>query len=535
MIYQHSSLLVAAKVVVPDGDDPLNREVEVAVPEWYLLPAMHGPQLRVASKDAPFRFVTPAELADSLLRPAFKEMEINLSKLGTKTMAPRQGAIKHLTEQHTGKLYTSTRSIACQKESPHEQPDNSQIFLVNAVPQERLKEVSDHIVIKTELEGTYTARVCRGIKVLLVAAGYAGDLESSHGPIPFDDFKWQQQFVQGRQLVTWEYMRDAWPAEFIKIVDGLLPGMLELLQQVEQRGKRELSTEESRVSAHVHSGLFFVASFLQLSAWKLYAHPNSPVYTDIPLFREDWFKAFHLEQYCPKVRGFQHMAEAVSQHVLDTNNSCNNVLIRARQQLQMPFNKRCTTAQSIRILSCAYTLVTGEAVSDTEAVAELEPKTAPAPAPLPCAGAHKVALPSADTLRCWWSTWYKGDRGYMPLRDYYSQTRPRVGKPEFLNPSKDPQKVWRRKHLLWELERQIGQGHEKKEVNADKVIRRWDLYMATKACGVDWSVPKLAHCFRALATTEHGLLVTDPACRVDEPEKCQANLAREAFVKVFVQ
>jgi hypothetical protein len=111
MIYQHSSLLVAAKVVVPDGDDPLNREVEVAVPEWYLLPAMHGTQLRVASKDAPFRFVTPAELADSLLRPAFKEMEINLSKLGTKTMAPRQGSIKYLTEQHTGQCHKNRHQL----------------------------------------------------------------------------------------------------------------------------------------------------------------------------------------------------------------------------------------------------------------------------------------------------------------------------------------------------------------------------------------------------------------------------------------
>ena len=97
-----SVCFVAASVVVPDGDDPLNREVEVAVPEWYLLPAMHGPQLRHASKDAPFRFIEPNQLADSLLRPAFKEMKINLSKLGTKTMAPRQQSIKYLTEQHTG-------------------------------------------------------------------------------------------------------------------------------------------------------------------------------------------------------------------------------------------------------------------------------------------------------------------------------------------------------------------------------------------------------------------------------------------------
>ena len=377
--------------------------------------------------------------------------------------------------------------------------------------------IKSHSVLKTELEGTYTARVCRGIKVLLVAAGYAGDLHSSHGPVPFDDFKWQQQFVQGRHLITWEYMRATWPAEFEKIVDGLLPGMLQLLQQVEQRGQRELSTEESRVSAHVYSALFFMAAFLQLSAWKLYKHSDSPVYTDIPLFRDDWFRAFHREQYCRKVRGFQRMAEAVSQHILDTNNSCNNVLIRARQQLDMPFNRKCTTAQSMRILMCAYTLATGEAVSDTEAVRELEATapSAPAPAPLPCPGAHKVSLPTAETLSCWWHAWQNGDRGYQPLCNYFPLTRPKVGKAEFLNPTKDPQRVWRKQHMLWELERQIGQGHQKKEDNAVKVIKRWDALMATKyACGIKWSVAKLAQCFKALAETQLEMLVTDPACRV---------------------
>ena len=312
-------------------------------------------------------------------------------------------------------------------------------------------------------------------------------------------------------------MRATWPAEFEKIVDGLLPGMLQLLQQVEQRGQRELSTEESRVSAHVYSALFFMAAFLQLSAWKLYKHSDSPVYTDIPLFRDDWFRAFHREQYCRKVRGFQRMAEAVSQHILDTNNSCNNVLIRARQQLDMPFNRKCTTAQSMRILMCAYTLATGEAVSDTEAVRELEASapSAPAPAPLPCPGAHKVSLPTAETLSCWWHAWQNGDRGYQPLCNYFPLTRPKVGKAEFLNPTKDPQRVWRKQHMLWELERQIGQGHQKKEDNAVKVIKRWDALMATKyACGIKWSVAKLAQCFKALAETQLEMLVTDPACRV---------------------
>ena len=107
-----------------------------------------------------------------------------------------------------------------------------------------------------------------------------------------------------------------------------------------------------------------MAAFLQLSVWKLYEHPNSSIYREIPLFRVDCFNAFHLEQYCPQVRSFQYMAEAICQHVLDPSISCNNVLIRAQQQLQMPFNATCTTAQSMRILICAYTLATRETISD---------------------------------------------------------------------------------------------------------------------------------------------------------------------------
>ncbi|KAL0029267.1 hypothetical protein WJX79_006205 [Trebouxia sp. C0005] len=111
LIHYYLRMSKLVSVVVPDGDDPLDREVEVAVPEWHLLPAMHGPQLRHASKDAPFRFIEPNQLADALLRPACKDMKINLSKLGTKTMAPMQGSIKYLTEQHTGhKKYQPLRN-----------------------------------------------------------------------------------------------------------------------------------------------------------------------------------------------------------------------------------------------------------------------------------------------------------------------------------------------------------------------------------------------------------------------------------------
>ncbi|KAL0018037.1 hypothetical protein WJX77_010301 [Trebouxia sp. C0004] len=125
----------------------------------------------------------------------------------------------------------------------------------------------------------------------------------------------------------------------------------------------------------------------------------------------------------------------------------------------------------MRILMRAYTLATGETVSGIKAVSELEvpAPSPPAPAPLPCAGGHKVALPAADTLRCWWHVWQEGHIGYQPLCDYFSQTKPKVGKPEFLNPTSDPQKVWRKQHMLWELEKQIGRGHQTKKENADWV------------------------------------------------------------------
>ena len=91
-------------MTVPDGSDPLNGEFELQVPEWHLLPAMHGPVLRHGARDGPFKFVSPKQLGHGLLTSGFKQMCIHEAKLGTKTMAPRMGAIKYYTEQFSGRL-----------------------------------------------------------------------------------------------------------------------------------------------------------------------------------------------------------------------------------------------------------------------------------------------------------------------------------------------------------------------------------------------------------------------------------------------
>jgi len=392
--------------------------------------------------------------------------------------------------------------------------------------------VSLHVEHRTELEGTYSGRTCRGLKILLISGGYAGDYT------PYDRFDWQYHFVQGRQLVTWQYMEETWPAEFQEIVSQLLPGMLELLQRVRERGQHELSKQEAQVSSHVHSCLFFLAAFLQNSAFLLYEHPDSPIYMDLELFRQGWFRKFHSETFAPVVRTFQKMAEAVSENLLSPNHRYSNVLQTASDQLGYSSTQMRSTKESMQMLCKAYSLVSGvqapEMGMEKQTVVE---QSQPQPAlHLPATNPHMVALPDDDSLSSWWSAWYKGgDRKYRPLCDYYSQTKPKVGKPKFLNPTKDPQKVRRRLYMLWELEKQIGQGHQSKEDNAVKVIKRWDALIATKACGIKWSVPKLAQCFKALAETQLEMLVTDPACRVDEPGKCKANVARAAFVQAFVQ
>ncbi len=400
-----------------------------------------------------------------------------------------------------------------------------------AVPHCDLKLVSLHVEHRTELEGTYSGRTCRGLKILLIAGGYAGDYT------PYDRFDWQYHFLQGRQLVTWQYMEETWPAEFQEIVSQLLPGMLDLLQHVRERGQHELSKEEAHVSSHVHSCLFFLAAFLQNSAFLLYEHPDSPIYMDLEVFRQDWFRKFHSETFSPVVRTFQKMAEAVSEHLLNPNHHFSNVLQTASDRLGYSSTQMRSTRESMQLLCKAYSLVSGVQAPEIgmerqTAVTQSQPQPA---LHLPATNPHMVALPSDDTLRCWWHVWQEGHIGYQPLRDYFSQTKPKVGKPKFLNSTKDSQKVVRRQYMLWELEKQIEQGHQKKDVNADKVIKRWDALIATKACGIKWSVPKLAQCFRALAETQLEMLVTDPACRVNEPDKCKANVARAAFVQAFVQ
>ena len=56
--------------------------------EWYLLPAVHGPQLRHASKDAPSKFIEPKQLGELLLGPAFNDMKI---KAGHQDHGPQAG------------------------------------------------------------------------------------------------------------------------------------------------------------------------------------------------------------------------------------------------------------------------------------------------------------------------------------------------------------------------------------------------------------------------------------------------------------
>ena len=59
-----------------------------------------------------------------------------------------------------------------------------------AVKQEDLKLVTLHVVDKTQLEGTYIGRVARALDVLMLCAGYGGQMV-------YDQFVWQQCTFKG--------------------------------------------------------------------------------------------------------------------------------------------------------------------------------------------------------------------------------------------------------------------------------------------------------------------------------------------------
>ena len=107
------------------------------------------------------------------------------------------------------------------------------------------------------------------------------------------------------------------------------------------------------------------------------------------------------------------------------NNTYNNVLVAACQELHLPSNQARSTAQSMLILMRTYCLATGKHVADTEAEVRAKPAPEAQPTTLLPVHEHEVTLPptSADTLQFWWTTWYEGLLGYKPLKDYFSNTR----------------------------------------------------------------------------------------------------------------
>lgn len=59
------------------------------------------------------------------------------------------------------------------------------------MPQSDLKLESLHVVDNPQLEGTYTGRVARALDVMMLCAGYGGQLVHWQ-------FQWQHCFVKGR-------------------------------------------------------------------------------------------------------------------------------------------------------------------------------------------------------------------------------------------------------------------------------------------------------------------------------------------------
>ena len=274
-----------------------------------------------------------------------------------------------------------------------------------------------------------------------------------------------------------------------------MPGMPDLAEQVERRGEHEPNTHESDMRNQVSVSLYLLTAFLHGSSVHLYNHATSPVFMVLPLFREEWFRQWHREQFSPVVAELQMKAEAVSRHLTDINRRY-NVLAKAREDLHLPhdFHKPISRDTAEQLLHHAYKLVTNSA-SLAASAQQLPLKQ---PDPLPPAPKHMLAMPKNCTLEDLWFAWSIG-KPYAAIMNYFGKGASPPGKGKWDGGKKELQAFRRYEQLLLELERQLQREHQAAPKAADAVIKRWNKAMRANAAGVKWTEAKLAKGFKELA------------------------------------
>lgn len=163
--------------------------------------------------------------------------------------------------------------------------------------------------------------------------------------------------------------------------------------------RHELDTHERVMRNQVSVSLYLLTAFLHGSSVHLYNHATSPVFMALPLFREEWFRQWHREQFSPVVAELQMKAEAVSRHLTDINR-CYNVLAKAREDLHLPhdFHQPISRDSAEQLLHHAYGLVSNTALP----AASTKQPPSEQPAPLPPVPAHMLAMPEVCTLENLW-------------------------------------------------------------------------------------------------------------------------------------
>ena len=226
-------------------------------------------------------------------------------------------------------------------------------------------------------------------------------------------------YVQGRTLLTPEEMQNRWPSHWQLIVEALMLGMLDLADKLDRRGEHELDIHEQDMRNQVSVSLYLLTAFRHGSSVHLYKHDTSPVFLALPLFREEWFRQWHREQFSPMVAELQMKAEVVSRHLTSINNRGHNVLAKAREDLGLPhdFQQPISRDAAKQLLHHAYGLVTSTALP----AASTKQPPSEQPAPLPSVPADMLAMPEVCTLENLWHAWYIGWTKYTAIGDYFRE------------------------------------------------------------------------------------------------------------------
>ena len=259
------------------------------------------------------------------------------------------------------------------------------------------------------MEGFYAVK-CPGetMPVIIMAAGYRG--------LPYQDFRWQSHYVQGRGLYRMEAIREKRPDVWAIISAELIPGLDEWADAVSKRGFTNLKRAEQ---VDAYQALLQCEQrniFLQDSAVHYPDFSTSHVFVDLPIFHNKVFLEWLQGELRADILQLQSKAELCFKAIVQGFRG-RTVLDEARHQLGMVTATTLADSRAVLDKMCQLLL---QQPAPIEILPQHPAQTVPEAPALAPGQPGVVAVTSVNALDKLWESWEVGYVGCIPLRCYYA-------------------------------------------------------------------------------------------------------------------